>query len=158
MPAHCWFRPDALTELYAEAHRWRTRETGGALLGWRDGDATVVARILGPGPQARHGVRWFEPDVKWQNEQGSRIYRASGRTVAYLGDWHTHPLGAPRPSRQDAETAKLIAEDTAFRAAIPLYAILGRSLGSLASGSPWRLAVFEWRDDDFAAVTVHYMT
>lgn len=155
MRGDCWFRADALTDLCVEARRWRTRETGGALLGWREGDVTVVARVLGPGPNAKHGFRSFEPDAAWQNEQGQRIYAETGRTVAYLGDWHTHPLGAPSPSSQDADTARLIATDSGFRAPVPLYAILGRSLRSIASRRPSQLVVYEWREGGFVQVRFH---
>jgi integrative and conjugative element protein (TIGR02256 family) len=155
LQSDCWIHADALSELCAEARRWRTRETGGALFGWREGRATVVARVVGPGPNARHGVRWFEPDTAWQVVQGRRIYAESGRTIAYLGDWHTHPFGAPRPSSQDAETAKLIARDARFRAPTPLYAILGRSVRSLASLRPWRLVIYEWHDGRFVSPRLH---
>lgn len=155
MSGRCWFDRQALTELLAEASRWQLRETGGALLGWRDGDETVVARVLGPGPNARHGRRYFEPDTEWQNAQGRRIYGESGRTIAFLGDWHTHPLGAPRPSRQDERTARMLAEDEHFRTPLPLYAIAGRSLLGLSHGNRWRLALFEWRGrDGLRAVTL----
>lgn len=154
LPSCCWFERDALKTLLAEARRWPLRETGGALLGWREGDDSVVARVLGPGPKARHGRRFFEPDSEWQNEQGRRIYRQSGRTVAFLGDWHTHPLGAPRPSGQDKRTARILAEDADFRTPVPLYAIAGRrGRRGLALGHRWRLAMFEWQGEDGLIVT-----
>jgi integrative and conjugative element protein (TIGR02256 family) len=131
------------------------RETGGALLGWREGKRTVVQRVLGPGPKAKHGFRSFEPDASWQNEQGRRIYAESQRTVAYIGDWHTHPFGAPNPSRQDASTARLIAEDPGFRAPVPLYAILGKPLRQVAARPKWQIAIYEWRDDSFVPVRLH---
>lgn len=133
-----------MSDLLAEARRWPLRETGGALLGWRDGEDTVVARVLGPGPSARHRRRSFEPDTEWQNAEGRRIYADSARTIAFLGDWHTHPLGIPRPSRQDEQTAQILAEDARFRTPIPLYAIAGRSWRGLGRGDSWRLAMFEW--------------
>jgi integrative and conjugative element protein (TIGR02256 family) len=155
VPGRCWFDHRALSELLRETRRWPLRETGGALLGWRDGDETVVARVLGPGPRARHGRRSFEPDAEWQNAQGQRIYAQSGRTIAFLGDWHTHPLGPPRPSRQDERTARTLAEDEDFRTPIPLYAIAGRSLRRLAHGNGWHVAMYEWRGaDGLVALTV----
>jgi len=123
----CWIARRAYDELIAEADRWTLRETGGALLGWRDGDRSFVARVLGPGPRARHRRHSFEPDTRWQNEQGAKLYVDSKRTIAFQGDWHTHPFGAPTPSRQDRDTARSLAEDRAFRTPVPLYAILGRS-------------------------------
>jgi integrative and conjugative element protein (TIGR02256 family) len=134
--------------MLAEARRWRVRETGGALLGWRDAEQTVVMRVLGPGPAARHGRSSFEPDTEWQLEQGRRIYAESERTIAFLGDWHTHPFGAPKPSSQDKLTARLMAEDPAFRTPVPLYAIAGRTTGRTVLGRLWRLVIYEWHADE----------
>jgi integrative and conjugative element protein (TIGR02256 family) len=140
MSGHCWCARSALDALLAEARRWPIRETGGALLGWREADQWVIAQILGPGPHAKHRLSSFEPDAVWQNEQGHRIYRESGRTIRYLGDWHTHPRGMPRPSRQDRRTARLIAEDPDFKTPQPLYAIAGHR-HPLAVRSPWILSL-----------------
>lgn len=130
-----------------EARRWRFRETGGALLGWRSGRDAVVARVLGPGPKAKHSLSYFEPDADWQVEQGRRIYADSGRTVAYLGDWHTHPGGGISPSVQDKKAARLIAKDDGFRAPEPLSAVMPRSRTRPSAES--RLAVYLWADGKF---------
>jgi len=140
----CWIEPGALTTLLAEARRWLLRETGGALLGWRGEEGAVIAAVLGPGPEANHGLRHFEPDVQWQQREGERIYRESGRTIAYLGDWHSHPYGGPYPSRQDRKTARMIADDRAFRAPEPLYAIASKHWYQLR-GPGWHLRVMRLR-------------
>jgi integrative and conjugative element protein (TIGR02256 family) len=141
MQPRCWIRRVAVEDILTEARRWRLRETGGALLGWHEEGAYVVDRVLGPGPRAKHGFASFEPDAEWQGQEGARIYRESRRTVAYLGDWHTHPRGKPYPSSQDSQTAKQIAEDTDFRISRPLYAVLGRTFWDIA-GRRWRLKLF----------------
>jgi integrative and conjugative element protein (TIGR02256 family) len=125
--AVCWLARSALRDVLAEVRRYRLRETGGALLGWREGAQYVVTTALGPGPQAKHGLTYFEPDATWQSARGREIYFASARTVAYLGDWHTHPWSGPVPSYRDHRTAQDIAEDPAFRAPQPLYGIVGYS-------------------------------
>lgn len=93
-----------------------------------------------PGPSAKHRLSSFEPDTVWQNKQGQRIHRQSGRRIRYLGDWHTHPRGVPRPSRQDRRTARLIAEDPDFQTPQPLYGLAGHR-HPLAMRSPWILFV-----------------
>ncbi|HYQ79107.1 MAG TPA: Mov34/MPN/PAD-1 family protein [Solirubrobacterales bacterium] len=151
MRPRCWINESALAEMWAEARRWRLRETGGALLGWRDGRDAVIARVLGPGPNAKHGFFSFEPDYEWQVGQGRRIYRESSRCVAYIGDWHTHPFASPRPSWTDRKAAKQIAEDPDFRAREPLSLIVGRGW---RSGNDHRtvaldsLVVYVWRNGD----------
>lgn len=126
MLERCWFEHAALSELLDEARRWWARETGGALLGWREGTDVVVQRVLGPGPKAKHGFSHFEPDHEWQAQEGAKVYKESGRTIAFLGDWHTHPRGSAIPSPQDRKTMATIAEDKDFRAPHPLSAIVGR--------------------------------
>lgn len=146
MSWHCWIRRVALNDLLAEARAWQVRETGGALLGWHENGAYVIDRVLGPGPSAKHRFASFEPDAKWQASEGARIYHETDRTVAYVGDWHTHPRGHPYPSSQDRRTARLIAEDDDFRIERPLYAIAGRSLRDVAARR-WRLVLYVWDGD-----------
>lgn len=144
MPGICWIRRTALESLIAEARSWPVRETGGALLGHREDNRAVVERVLGPGPEAGHGYSHFEPDGLWQQGEGERIYVESGHTVAYLGDWHTHPHGGPHPSAQDRRTARMIAEDRSFRAPRPLYAIASKRWYQIRSPR-WGLRMMEWR-------------
>ena len=144
MRGECWIQSEALEKIYAEVGNWPLRETGGALFGWRDENGAVVKQMLGPGPKATHGYSHFEPDGEWQQAEGERIYEQSGREVAYLGDWHSHPRGGPYPSRQDRRTARMIAEDSAFRAPQPLYAIASKRWYELRD-MRWRLRVLEWR-------------
>jgi integrative and conjugative element protein (TIGR02256 family) len=143
MSGICWIRRSALEDLLAEAARWPVRETGGALLGHREGELAVVEAVLGPGPGAVHGYAHFEPDAEWQQREGERAYERSGRTVAFLGDWHTHPRGGPWPSQQDQETAEAIAGDGGFRAPRPLYGIASKPWYGLRE-SAWRLRMLEW--------------
>lgn len=143
MRPQCWIDERAFDAMRSEASGWSLRETGGALLGWRDGDNAVVAQALGPGPEAKHGLRSFEPDGPWQSTEGQRIYAETARCVAYIGDWHTHPIGPPRPSSQDHRAARLIAEDQAFRAPNPLSAIFGWTF----DGRARLFSVFLWKCD-----------
>lgn len=144
MLKRCWIDRDALDDLHTEARRWRLRETGGALLGWHNESEVVVRQILGPGPRAKHGFSHFEPDAKWQGARGREIYAASRRTIAYVGDWHTHPRGAPVPSRQDRKTMAAIASDEDFRAPHPLSVILGCPLRRAVRHRPRELVVYVW--------------
>lgn len=68
----------------------------------------------------------FAPDGQWQQRQFAAVYEQSGRTVTYLGDWHSHPQGFPRPSGQDRKTAADIAASEQARTPYPITLILGR--------------------------------
>jgi integrative and conjugative element protein (TIGR02256 family) len=153
VPWRCWIRDVALSDLHSEARRWQLRETGGALLGWHENGAYVIDRMLGPGPKAKHGFASFEPDSEWQAREGARIYHDTGRTVAYIGDWHTHPHGNPYPSGQDRRTVEAIANDTDFRIQNPLYAILGRSLRDIRARR-WRLVMYVWNGESLEPIEV----
>lgn len=154
MLKRCWIDRKVIDELHAEARRWVLRETGGALLGWHDETDVVVQMVLGPGPRAKHGFSHFEPDAQWQGNRGREIYTESGRTIAYVGDWHTHARGLPIPSRQDKRTMATIADDNDFRAPNPLSAILGRPLLSAVRRRPHELLVYVWNGKRLTPIDV----
>lgn len=114
--------------MHREAARYFPLETGGLLMGYWSADdrgpVAVVTRLIGPGPKADRTPFSFEPDADWQAEQVARMYARSRRRITYLGDWHSHPGGAPRPSRRDLQVARLIAGAPEARASEPLLCIL----------------------------------
>jgi integrative and conjugative element protein (TIGR02256 family) len=132
-PAH--LRASAFEELLAEADARFPNETGGVLLGWVVDGITHVRQVVGPGPAAVHGPTGFHPDSDWQEDVIALAYETSGRRVTYLGDWHTHPRGTPRPSRLDRLTMRTIARYAPARCPQPLMLI--------AAGEPglWTLGV-----------------
>ncbi len=117
--------PQALTDMEKETRAWYPRETGGVLLGYHLEEDVHVTMIVGGGPRARHLVDSFEPDWPWQQEEVARHYQASSRTIEYLGDWHSHPRGVPRPSPKDRGAAKTIATSKDARCATPIMIIVG---------------------------------
>lgn len=124
--------------MQAEADLHYPLETGGIMLGWENGDI-VVSNIIGPGPRAVHRRASFDPDTEWQDHQLAEKYEASGRTLVYLGDWHTHPGGAPTPSRRDRKTLATIAGYPAARCAAPIMVILGQGDDGLWTPASHRL-------------------
>jgi integrative and conjugative element protein (TIGR02256 family) len=119
--------PDALLVTLAnEAERSRPFETGGMLVGWLVDTEVVVTGVIAAGPHARHERDSFEADGAWQQLQLEETYRKSGRTVTFLGDWHSHPRGRPRPSQRDRETAALVARSEGARTPQPITLILAR--------------------------------
>lgn len=103
-------------------------ETGGILLGVRHSPTVfVVAAVVGPGPSATHNKTSFEPDQEWQVEQVASRWAESDGTLEYLGDWHSHPNGSPRASRDDVRAVELIRNAHEARAPNPLMLILGVS-------------------------------
>lgn len=120
-----WMAKHLLEEIRLEAARHAHEETGGMLLGhWAETEA-VITTCIGPGPRAERGRTWFHPDHDWQLDQLASAYVASNRTTTYIGDWHTHPGGAPRPSRRDRRTLRAVRRSVGARANWPLMLILG---------------------------------
>lgn len=107
----------------SEAEAWAPLETGGMLLGYREGSNVVVQNILSAGPGAVRGASKFEPDGAWQQTRLDKIYEQSGRITTYLGDWHSHPRGGARPSKTDRETYQRVADEPESRAPNPVILI-----------------------------------
>ncbi|MGH2833130.1 MAG: Mov34/MPN/PAD-1 family protein, partial [Solirubrobacteraceae bacterium] len=113
---------DALAaDVRAEAQRHAPNETGGVLLGYRDASSHVirVSELVAAGTRARREPHRFEPDGAWQRKRIAERYASSRRTLAYLGDWHSHPLGG-QPSSLDRSTARRIAQAPAARCPHPI--------------------------------------
>ncbi|MDI2020029.1 Mov34/MPN/PAD-1 family protein [Paenarthrobacter nicotinovorans] len=121
-----WLSNSIATALLDHAENYAPLETGGILLGWRAPGNIHITHIIGPGPAAQHTKTSFTPDHDWQTEQIDRLYTDSGRRLAYLGDWHTHPKGSPIPSPQDLITLHTIAAHPQARCPQPLMLILGQ--------------------------------
>jgi integrative and conjugative element protein (TIGR02256 family) len=130
-----WLASESAREMIDEARSWVPCETGGVLLGWRRGPDVVVTHVIDAGPRAQHGQTWFRPDSDWQADRIARLYEDSGRTLSYLGDWHTHPDGRPVPSRRDVRTLRCIAGAAEARCPDPVMLIWG-STGSSADWMP----------------------
>jgi integrative and conjugative element protein (TIGR02256 family) len=139
-----WLSERALELMVAEAASRHPLETGGVLLGWAAPAASelVVARMLGPGPRAVHKPTRFSPDSRWQRKRIARAYEQSGRVLAYLGDWHSHPGGGRSPSSRDLRTARRIARHRSARVREPLMLILA------GSGGDWRSVPYRLLDGE----------
>jgi integrative and conjugative element protein (TIGR02256 family) len=126
-----WIPEDLVDFLFAEAKRCAPNETGGVLLGYfaRHPRDVVVTDVIGPGPNAFHGVDRFVPDYDYQDAEVARLYEESKRRITYLGDWHSHPNGGARLSRADRRTLRRIATSIAARAPEPLMMILDGTRG-----------------------------
>jgi integrative and conjugative element protein (TIGR02256 family) len=113
-PGRLFLPAGLLEDLAAEAHRYAPRETGGMLLGYRRLPTNAPAQLVvtdtvGAGPKARRRRLRFAPDGRWQEQRLEEIYERSGRHSTFLGDWHSHPRGAPRPSLLDRRTYARVA-------------------------------------------------
>jgi integrative and conjugative element protein (TIGR02256 family) len=126
-----WLERGVEARLNRESDRHRPNETGGLLVGYRIGHATVVRALVGCGPRAVHARSSFHPDAAWQESELGSAFHASGGTLTYKGDWHSHPAGSGRPSSLDKQTARKIAEYREARLPRPLMII------NVPNGTTW---------------------
>ena len=134
-----WVDAGALKAACDEADTMAPLESGGVLIGYWNQEEAVVLGVSGPGPEAQHGRHTFVPDAQFQQAFISRKYEESGRTITYLGDWHSHPRGSSQLSCVDRKTMNVIARSRLARAPRPLMMIL-------ADGEPWTAAIWLRQD------------
>lgn len=103
-----WLSRALEQHLIASANALAPLETGGMLLGWRDGADRIVTDAIGPGDRALHGRYAFLPDHEWQRKELAFAFAESLGDLDYLGDWHTHPGGHAEMSAIDHATLRRI--------------------------------------------------
>lgn len=132
-----WFKRTVLEDMLSKSHRCQPYETGGCLLGYwaTPSKEIVITDLIGPGPNAKHSKRGFQPDHEWQTSKIATIYRESRYLFTYLGDWHSHPNRPNSLSWKDLRTFRKIASYAPARAPEPVMAIIG-------GNSPWTLRIW----------------
>jgi integrative and conjugative element protein (TIGR02256 family) len=134
--ADVWISAKLLSSLAEEAEKHAPNETGGVLMGyWADPSSLVIRVCLGPGPAAIHEKYRFVPDHEYHVTEVENIFRQSNGSCTYLGDWHSHPEGAPLLSQKDRRTLKFIATDAKARAPAPIMLLV-------AGGPVWNPVVW----------------
>jgi integrative and conjugative element protein (TIGR02256 family) len=86
------------------------REAGGILIGAYRGPHVEVLDCTTPMPLDRRLRNLFDRKDPGHREHAMRLWRESGRTVTFVGEWHTHPEPAPVPSFVDCCTWRRIAK------------------------------------------------
>jgi integrative and conjugative element protein (TIGR02256 family) len=109
------------------------RETGGILLGHEPKSADQVLRVHFAGDAGPAAVR--RPDFFLRDLEHARGLAASQwdrSRFVWIGEWHTHLHGDPRPSRTDLATyAKLLAKsELQFKVFVAIIVVAG-------AGSDW---------------------
>lgn len=133
--------------LRTESDRHAPLETGGILMGEIHPTAIEIKQLIDAGPEAKRERHRFTPDGPWQRAQVADTYERSEQALAYLGDWHSHPLGG-RPSELDRSTAARIASTPDARCPRPLFLI------ATAEDGQWQLRAYEYRRRRFRRLKV----
>ncbi len=140
----CWISERARFSLLSKALEWHPLETGGLLVGYTDPHgALVVADVIGPGQAAAHKSHGFVPDHGHQQARLAELYHRSGRTLTYLGDWHTHPNGNRYPSPRDKRVLRRIARTKSARLGQPIMGVVTID-DDTAELAIWRYVPYRW--------------
>lgn len=125
-----WISESCLATMHQLAGDMFPLETGGMLIGYvASTGEPVVTSVVGPGPKAKHRRFKFTPDGPYQQAMLETHFRATDGRETYLGDWHTHPNGAPTLSYLDKCTLARIAKEPRSQITQPVMMILGGSDG-----------------------------
>lgn len=90
--------PDAAELIHSRAVVSRPRETGGLLLGWWDGETTVIRYAVEVTDPDATSHSWSRAHDSAQTALASALERHEHPWLGYVGDWHSHPL--PRGASQ----------------------------------------------------------
>ena len=89
-------RLDALS-----AHCQGQAEAGGILLGARRAGDIEVVGMTEPGPMDQQRLWMFARSDPSHQKAAEAAWLASGGTITFVGEWHTHPAGGVEASSQD---------------------------------------------------------
>ena len=117
-------------EMVRLAKSHHPNEVGTSLVGrYSDDGFTAYVESTAPLPPDSRGSRMaFSRGVGGLKEFFKGLATASGIHPHYVGEWHTHPGGAPRPSYQDDNTQRAIARDPKTRCPEVVLVIIGGDL------------------------------
>jgi integrative and conjugative element protein (TIGR02256 family) len=76
-------------------------EAGGILMGYRRGPHTHVTDATTPSKRDTQQRFRFHRHATYHQRMATMRWKASGETLGYVGEWHTHPEDHPTPSGID---------------------------------------------------------
>lgn len=82
------------------------KEAGGILIGAYRGPHVEIAACTTPMPNDRRLWNLFDRKDLGHGERAMQHWRENRRTLTFVGEWHTHPEPAPKPSYVDLNTWK----------------------------------------------------
>lgn len=113
---HVYFSARAWTAILSETLTEIRTETGGILLGYREGNDWLVVESIDPGPGSVLQTAFFEYNEKYVTHLANRIAKLYERPLEILGLWHRHPGSFDRFSNTDDGTNATFAQMSRFGA------------------------------------------
>lgn len=89
-------------------------------------DDLVVDEATAPTGKDRRGRFFFNRARAAAQRYINLVWRKSGSTRVYLGEWHTHPEDVPAPSGHDLGNWRRITKEAKYHQDSLIFAIVGR--------------------------------
>ena len=123
-------------------------EHGGLLLGFRKPSAIQIHSVTFPDQWDRSTPTRFHRSQRGHKDRAIKEWLSSGKTVDWVGEWHSHPFGTSLPSSIDRDSWKRIVSRTARPMVFIIFGRLDMYVGlqTALAGSPLRLVVEEKSD------------
>lgn len=111
-------------------------ETGASLVGGYSGDQrTAYVDVVAPTPEDAERSRYgFRRGMKGLAAFLERVFIKSKGKQYYIGEFHSHPGGAPTPSPDDDAAQFSIARDPRAQCTAPVLVIVGADPGARQIG------------------------
>jgi integrative and conjugative element protein (TIGR02256 family) len=117
--------PDAVADLTRLTEAKATVETGGALIGYEEGEKVHVVEVTDAGPNALETPTRFLYDPEYINSRLREAAVRLGERGQYVGEWHSHLEADPRPSALDVHSFTSLAECPLILTNEPAMVIMG---------------------------------
>lgn len=136
-PRKVGLSPELQQQMVGLARAAAPNETGGILVGRREGDTIEVLAVSDAGPKAVASPVRFERDGAYSQAFLERsVAELSG--ADYIGEWHSHPGSTAAPSPRDMASFAEIAHDGDNFTDAPLLVIVAPQAESVE----WSFTVF----------------
>ena len=119
------------------------KERGGILLGFRRGEHLHITEATVPTRRDVGSMFSFRRSAAIHREVALKRWRHSGKTMDWVGEWHSHPEENPSPSSIDLRSWS---EMTERRDAPMVFLIVGWRRGWLGLCIPRRESPIQYRE------------
>ena len=111
----------------SEKRNGRSAETGGHIYGERNDAAKIiwVTEVSGPPPGSKASPTEFVCGFKGVGTASKAKSRSTRGSIRFVGMWHTHPNGSPKPSYTDYKTMCDIVSDRTVPCPRSLLLVIG---------------------------------
>jgi integrative and conjugative element protein (TIGR02256 family) len=126
----------ASDELENVVARTSGTETGGILVGYRQGRDVVISRIVEVKDRGAGYASYTRDPNRAQELLDDRLEASTSdkSLLGYVGEWHTHPVPSP-PSHQDLKELRAVAKLAS--GSVALLVVTGNPSGSTLAPRGW---------------------